>query len=590
MAITDFQCAKITWTPMGLGLPYFFGTKVNKVVIPVPQLTMDQQYRRINEGKIENLQINFTLEGKILQPFDTTNNPLNRPTAAYAFTSLLQEAQKLKDSFSQDGFLQIDSSTTVPILKNSYADGQNQIISRFPCKVQSVQFNPTQDNWTQSLDYTISLLSDANGPCGSGVIDSMSNSWQLTPYEEYPKLTPITGLQGTGNTANVAAVPGFKIVHTISAVGTYTPNEKSKTKPCDGDEIAKIRINNAFNWLKDHFNDGAPTFLSGAKIFDFVRQIDYNIADGSYGLTDSFTWITGANRPGGAEQVKYLDSFSLDTSFDLESDTRSVTVQGNIIGLEEYPFNFDAINASFPIGWTGGTPQQVKLNPTDYVTKGKMASAYEGWLKIESGMYQRAQFATGLFPKSGLANCNISSFGSMKQRLEFLNPVPQSTSVGFNVKEGSISYSYTYNNRPKPIVDCALSESLSLTDNLPTKQTAEIFVIGRKLGPLIQDMGTYSSPTRSVNYEVTLPKASSISGTVFPSNIYKTITGVLNQFDPKYLLPSNSAALTGKVQSFIKENSESWNPLEGRFSKSIAWTYTICDGTVETLSNPNISS
>ena len=582
MVVTNFKCAKITYTPMGQGeTPYIFGEDKDNIVVPVPQLTMDQQYRRINDGKIENLQINFTLEGKILQKFTEDTNPTDKDKAPEAFKQLLVEAEDLRDVFSQDGFLQIDGSNSTAIITNQHADGTNQKIDRFPCKVQSIQFNPTENNWTQSLDYSISLLSDANGPCGSGVIDSMSNSWQLSPYTEYPKF--ISGqpdISGVSGIANIVAVPGFKITHNVSAVGTYTPNEETEDA-CDGDEIAKIRINNAVNWLNENFNNGYPSFLEKEPIFDFVRQIDYNVADGSYGINDSFTWISGGTG------VSYLDSFSLDTSFDASSDTRSVTVQGNILGLEGYSFQFGDIGPSNPYGWTGGSLEDVKFIPNDYVASGKMGNAYSGWLLIEPQLFARASFASGLFPK--ITGCEISAQGSTEQRLAYLNPIPKSTSVGLNVKDGAISYSYTYDNTARPIVDCALEETLTVSDTLASRKVAEIFVIGRKLGPVLQDLGTYSGPTRTVNYEVTLPKASSISGVLFPSNVYATITGILNQFDPEYLVKPVGQR-DPIVKSFIKENTENWNPLNGKFTKNISWIYTICDGTLEDLSNPNITS
>lgn len=577
----DFGCAKITYTQMGGGDEYIFGSDTQNVLVPVPQLTIDQQYQRINDGKIENLKITFGLEGKILQKFTAETDPTKRATAPQAFEKLLLEAEKLRSIFSQDGFLQIDASS-IPIISNEYADGTNQRVGRFPCKVQSVQFNPTENNWTQSLDYSISLLSDANGPCGSGVVDSMSNSWQLSPYAEYAKF--ILGqpdILGADGIANIVAIPGFKITHSVNAVGTYTPNEQT-TDPCDGDEIAKIRINNAVNCLTDNFNNGYPSFLENQPIFDFVRQIDYNVADGSYGITDSFTWL------GEGKGVSYLDSFSLDTSFDASSDTRSVTVQGNILGLEGYSFQFNEIGPSNPYGWSGGSLEDVEFIPNDYVASGKMGNAYSGWLSVEPQLFARASFASGLFPKIS-GNCPVSAQGSTEQRLAYLNPIPKSTSVGLNLKDGAISYSYTYDNSARPIVECALEETFSVTDTLATRKVAEIFVIGRKLGPVLQDLGTYTGPLRAVSYEMTLPKASSISGLLFPSNIYATITGILNQFDPEYLL-ATTAQRPSTVKSFVKDNTETWNPLNGKFTKNISWIYTICDGTLEDLSNPNITS
>lgn len=553
---------------------------------PVPALTIEQQYRRINEGKIENYQITFNLEGKIYN--DDLSTALEPAPVNQAFNTMTSYAEQLREAFAEDGYLSIIGSNnqTDAVIKNTYAVAPHTE-DEFPCKLQSINFSPTPDNWTQSIDYTISLLADVPGPCGSGVIESMSNTWTLAPYTEYPYLKPM--IPGAEDVANIKTTPGYKITHNITAAGRYVPTPG--LDPCDGDAVAKIRIDNAVKWMIEHFNDGAPTFLSGSEVHNFTRQINYNTADGNYSITDEFEWTDGFH----GSKSGFLDSYSLETTYEAETDLRTVVVQGNIIGLESLTFSFDDVGPAKPYGWTGYPPSNsVRLEDIEFkdidannVASGRFTNAMSGWKIIEPKLFTRAQYATGVFtPPTG---CDISTIGSNKQRLGYLNPIVQSTSVGLNVKEGSISYSYTYNNDPKPITPCALDESFDVSDTLPSRQTAEIFIIGRRLGPVLQDLGTYTSPTRTVNYNVTIPKASSISGVVFPSHIYDNITGVLSQFDPEYLLPSPGTQ-PGTVKSFLKTNTDSWNPIEGKFTKNMVWTYTVCDGTLDDLTNPNIQS
>lgn len=545
-------CATITYNDWNYPLSGF----------PVPLLTIEQNAARVSDGPVQYLDTSITLEGKIL---DTT------PSDGISYTGMLIQAERLRKVFSNDGLLTI----------SPLSGGGAEVEGAYPCKVQNINFRPTPDNWTMSIDYTVSLSSNTRLANSGQLIDSATNSWQLVPIEEYAVLPiPTSGMSGIELTA-MTAVPGLRVTHNISAVGKYVPSGNTSGSPSG---YTYTKLYEAISWVDANFDVGKPSFLDDHTCYDFVRNIDYNIVEGNYGITDTFSIYAGSGI--GASSGGYLDSYSVSTSFDLESSLKTVSIEGTIQGLESYGLSFSGITSTFPYGinisGSSSNSSGMLIKPPVMPSSVKFINALSGLNSITPHIYARAQgfneSGSGIIgPTGNLCNWNV-----------VLNPDPKSSSIGYNPKEGSITYSFSYDTRPISLVPCALFEDFTVSDTLPSQQIAEIFVIGRSLGPVLQDLGTYAAPIRTVNYQVVLPRTGgSISGTI-PYATYARISGMIEGFNPQNTVPFTDAQQIKKMRSFVKENSETWDPINSKFTKNKSWVYTICEGTLENLNNPSI--
>ena len=136
-----------------------------------------------------------------------------------------------------------------------------------------------------------------------------------------------------------------------------------------------------------------------------------------------------------------------------------------------------------------------------------------------------------------------------------LKASPLSSSIGRNEIVGVITYNFEYNDRILPTTENALSETISITDenedgNAPV--IAEIAVIGRALGPVIQNMGTTTSKKRSLSVELVMAKA---HRTTKPSFDYE-------DYEP--------SATVGPI---LEPISETWDASAGSYSLSVSWIY-----------------
>ena len=161
--------------------------------------------------------------------------------------------------------------------------------------------------------------------------------------------------------------------------------------------------------------------------------------------------------------------------------------------------------------------------------------------------------------------------GFNQNSVESFNPIPISMTESHRMSVGEIDYSFEFNNRPLNLIAGSVSEALSVSDTFPTQSIAEVFVIGRRLGPVLQDLGTVTSSSRSVTFEVSLPRVAALAQRLlFPVTAYIAATGVVEQFNPKYLFGNAPSAV---IRSYIKEDNQTWNPIDGKLTITKGWVW-----------------
>ena len=117
----------------------------------------------------------------------------------------------------------------------------------------------------------------------------------------------------------------------------------------------------------------------------------------------------------------------------------------------------------------------------------------------------------------------------------------------------------------------AKTTEISMSDTNATDVFAELVVLGRSSGPVMQSIGTITGKKREVTLDATMPVASLACECLdaigqMPSTEAET---VLLTFRPDNCGGSN-------LTIFKHLDAENWNPTTGKYSRQMGWTYTTC--------------
>ena len=525
---------------------------------PVPAVSISQEFQRDGGGRHIGTTASITLEGKIYSG-----------SGDKGFGHLLVLESGLRNVFSRDG----------GVLNISVSCGTSSSSSAFSgIKIGRYSANKTEDQWTATIDYSIDLISEiANTGSGIFFVSSTQDDWNIETIDENSYAsTPISfGMVGFGPVpvpfTQGNNYPFYRISRTLGAVGKFIPepnNEVSGTKTA---------VKHAKEWVNFHLPI-APQYtgiISGLTLYNFVRSINTSDTEGSYRITDNWIGV-----PAGA--LPYTESFTIESSLD-QSMMRTVTVQGTIKGLEPFQTGNIYVAAGAPYltnNTLAGSLQQMNTANTRIANNGyKFYNAMSGYSGIKCDIYNRARNFIPSASTTNSSSCGFNFNNAFGRNESMLHPIPLSITEGFNPAEGRITYNFSYNNRPLNLIPGSISETLSVDDSFATPIIASVFVLGRQLGPILQDLGTITSSTRRVNFEVVFPKPSSLRDITFNPTHYAAITGLVESFNPQNLTTNpqlGSTVNNGGIRAYVKSDSSNWNVSEGRLSKEKTWEWVKC--------------
>lgn len=129
-----------------------------------------------------------------------------------------------------------------------------------------------------------------------------------------------------------------------------------------------------------------------------------------------------------------------------------------------------------------------------------------------------------------------------------LNPIPYNKTIGKSLSDGLLTYNYEYDTRPSQIVSGSLTENVNVTWDDPGQVFAEIFVLGRVAGPVLQDLGTVTTKKLTVEVDILVKKGASMPN----------VDSYVDSFNPG---------------GFASPPQRSWNPFTGQFRHVASWTY-----------------
>lgn len=433
-------------------------------------------------------------------------------------------------------------------------------------------------------------------------------------------------------------VPKYKVSRTISAVGIASGSDYCKPNPNDmysGLDYASYNtmelnaFNNAKAWVQDRAqsiitpyslrNTSNPSMLwsplVSGYLYNHVRAVKFDISAASYEITDTYLAM-----PTG---IAYTESYTIEISTD-NKYIHTVSVQGEIAGLSipsiatiadsglvQFNGNRDTTknNEELILGLdlkkqSVGIPIPAP-RPADFMTadsKSKTISdnrydnALNGWIyDIKPYLYRRACAAMNSVDRTK-GYINPTQWAQKKppnnpiySQHGVLNIIPISTTEGHDTRKGKITYNHQFNNK-FTIISGALYESVNITTNGPADVISEAFVLGRQLGPILQDLGAKTSTKKNITIEVGVVPPSTINGyflnhpecplwtggTVY-STIDMLVTGLAPYGDRDVSLFGGVGVrrdVEGRV--FVNQDDHTWNPSEGVYTRNIGWTYQPC--------------
>jgi len=442
------------------------------------------------------------------------------------------------------------------------------------------------------------------------------------------------GTQQIGKSISITGIPQYRITRQLSAVGvpssgfaSHIGKSDAGTDPEYNYQNATQNTNerydaylNAKRWVEDRaqlafdsssnnkaycpfltLNQNLSSF-NDVHLYDHTKTVNFSVIDGTYETNDSWLAV-----PSG---IMFTEEYTIESSTD-ERYVSTVSVQGSVNGIRVARFDEEMIKTTgIP---TTGTNQN-KINLKDYNNHGltgnqnnsahtqagslkgnKYENALSGFIKeVKPRIYERACMALNSSDRTQNYNPtqgtifteNPGNPAFRKQRR--LNYIPVSTTEGHDPLKGIITYNYQYTNKTK-VFSGVISESVDITVNGPGDMVAEAFVIGRPLGPVLQSLNTRTSTTKSVNIEIiVLPPSSSkgflLDNTSCPvytgSQLFQQVEDLIEGLKPYGEVKGgvfnnfSRPARTGNVH--IKTNTFNWNPIEGRYARSVEWVYQPC--------------
>lgn len=619
------------------------GTGLHTIAGPTPFVDISKSFNTNEAGVLESIVNTITLTGKIVKPSGIgggVGGLTNTVSSIKSFEKLFRDCTRNNLEIWCDN---------------------NNIFSATGVSVKNISFNKTEDNWVQTVDYTIDL-EYKTGPSDKpeDQVEDRQETWTIEPLDDAvynlfiqnvlqkpetfnPNLKPrapsignpvppgsVNGGQFGVNPVQIFNVPQFRISRRLSAKG-LSPPPGSSTTVCLPSEAIEARRKTLFlsakAWVDKQssipFNGSTASgsiYISDTPgvlppgptwLYNHSRTISADVYNGTYEANDS--WIA---MPTG---IPYIETFTIDASTDL-NNTKTVRIAGNIQGLHITPMSMmsggwspmvtGTSNANIRIDVSKMSEQSPKFNinhsvpslPADVaggsarshiteIQSNKYHNALEAWTKdIKPYLYRRACLGVNSQDRAIAPTENDPSkplpnpIHSPEQALN-INPV--STSEGHDPIKGIITYNHEFNNSMQMITG-VISENIRISHTAPAASIQETPILGRALGPLLSNAGV-TNPRKTITIDIVVPRRYDLKATLlsdpkcpmyYNGYYWQTINQIIAGNEPFSNRKTYELFKTATMQNFgtvFKDSdSEDWSPTEGRYSRTVSWTYQQC--------------
>lgn len=465
----------------------------SKKIIPAPLVDIEQDYIK-NGDSIISPVYRITLTGQMVAfKGSPTSSGTFHTIGGYPADEVLTHDEYLKSILVKQSAIRALFSNEGKSLEIQPWDGSAPL----KCNPRIVSVNVPNGQWFNLAPYTVVLEADvlygAQTPSGE-----VSISTFLSDAKEEWNIE----LADPIREENVNGVYSYRMTHTLSAVGKkHYETDGSYTEPWI----------NAQNWVVSRLGiDWSQVYSSGVLnapisgggalgAYNHVRSQNTDELGGSFSVTES--WVL-------APQA-YTEDFNVETKTSIEDGLTRVAVQGSYQGYESRDSNYD-------------------LTQYKYAA---LASFDDDTIKASA--LSRGQTYSGIT----------------------LNIIPNSSSVGRNPIAGTIAYSYDYDNRPSNLISGAIAEVITVTDRNPTDVFASLPVLGREVGPVLQDMNTITQKERTLSMDVVVTPSNDLVGGK------PDVESIIDIVEPSGF-------------TFYKsQDEEVWNAKQGRYSRNLTWVW-----------------
>jgi hypothetical protein len=607
------------------------GISISSFTGPTPLMDMSRTYEN-DDGYLSTIVESVNLNGKII-PHTTGTGFVPIMNAISGLKSLISQCPINTLEVTCNGV--ITYKATGMIVKNFSANKtDNNWTKTADFSIDLEQKIDASGNLKTVVDkaesWTIEPLEDATYVSFNQPLSGLSSEYlspdlkPTAPTRDSPQPgTTVNGGQlGNGTSLGINTRGQYRITRRLSARGLALA---VGTGICsnDQDSINLIKLNNAKKWVDERASgissNGAiviPSLASssaigaGIHLYNHSRSLSTDIFNGTYEITDN--WIA---MPTGTQ---HTESFTIDASTS-NNFTKTIRVAGSINGLAMY--NHDAhtnksllvpsgsgltvdmyiasgnVNKSGTLpahspssigGSTGGAANSTAttLHPHKY------SNAKDAWEKeIKPYLYRRACLGMSQYGKANRQPANEVDPSKPESPAFFadrpLNTIPVSTTEGHDPIKGLINYNYEFNNQYRAISG-VISENINITHDAPADNIAETTVLGRYLGPIIQSIGR-TNARKSITIDIVVQPPQSVIGsipnsTLCPVGLNTDLRNYIQDlidghapFYPRDVSVFGGSARTAQVGTvFVQSDQETWNPTEGRFSKTVSWIYQQC--------------
>lgn len=308
-----------------------------------------------------------------------------------------------------------------------------------------------------------------------------------------------------------------------------------------------------------------PTAVGGSSTkpyqsFNYKRVPAIDVTGGSFSVTE--TWILAPDVTFATETVE------ISTQENKEDAEIQVTINGTVEGV------LDNADSDGPGSHAFSTNEDKSATREDTVNENLH---FDGLNKDTNSKYQNAleHFTTQVFPNLPKTAAAIAQLAGGRSGLT-VNPSPTQKNITHQPIQGIITYSTTFTasknasgNSGNKYIPYVISEDLSINDTYPGQTFAEQLVLGRRLGPVLQDIGTQTHWLREFTIQCKVNSSDAhicvdVEDEIADASTYnECITGTCS--DAAYTTKSECVAAT-----------EIWTPVAGSCSDPAHTTETAC--------------
>jgi hypothetical protein len=531
-----------------MGLVFSYG---DYIFNPKPLFTIGKEYIKTPSHMGLGSRYTMTINGHIIP--DTGTVPFGDPKAG--LQKVFSGVEDIHRAFDNDfKLLHLHCEATA-----------DSIISGYP-RITSFDVEHASDNYVIRADYTIVLDLpslkgsgfDPVGPIGSGYspgcgVDDLDfgASGIISYSDEFTVefLDERLGGDLNGGGLDLGEIPSiFSIQRSITAQGDSMATADSASV-CDPYlhpwERAKAFIEPRLGIPPEASGLTGLLCPAGSFLNNF-RSINVNKTEGTFSVNQSYITVTGG--------LAYED-FQINTSQTLGEPYVTVTVDGTVNGLTDITYSGLSTDVCPP----SGVP--------------KFLNALSHWSgSISGGILGRAQQVYGV---TELMSGHVGWESAAVPYGGAINSLPLTKTVGYNPIAGTVTYSYTYDNRPVHCYEHAIIEDITFSTTEPDDVFASLTVLGKISGPLYQTIGTVGHRTKDMSINAVLPMETDCciltGGSCTDFNFFvppASYDALVLQYEA--ILDATYA------QVFVTSSSKTWEPKTGRFTLNQSWTVGKC--------------